>query len=119
MQYQKQIVTALEKCYAVSRLNAQGKADCWWRRKSMAPCHLLSLTGEILDTVWTEPGGVMTMVLVPGMDPVFLLATHKFYSPTSAQAKLVCARRTGTSGRSAPLRSCPLCTGSISSVVTG
>ena len=26
MQYQKQIVTALEKCYAVSRLNAQGQS---------------------------------------------------------------------------------------------
>ena len=96
MQYQKQIVTALEKCYAVSRLNAQGQSRLLVAAEKHGPCHLLSLTGETLDTVWTEPGGVMTMVPVPGMDSVFL-ATHKFYSPNdSAQAKLVCARRTGT-----------------------
>lgn len=53
------------------------------------PCYLFSEDGTRLETVWTEPGGVMTMTQVPGSDGQFL-STQKFYSPNdSLDARIV------------------------------
>lgn len=93
MRYEKQVVAALEKCYAVSPLTLEGKPRLLVAAEKHGPCYLLSLKGEVLDTIWEEPGGVMTMVPVPDQDGVFL-ATHQFYSPNdSAQARLVYAQQ--------------------------
>ena len=94
MRYEKQVIGSLEKCYALSRLPMGGTDRLLVAAEKHNPCYLFDLDGTLIDTVWTEPGGVMTMVPVPGRDGVFL-ATHQFYSPNdSAEAKLVCARKT-------------------------
>ena len=93
MQYHKQFVHSLEKCYALSMLELDHQPCLLVAAEKHAPCYLFDTAGNLLDTVWTEPGGVMTMVPVPGEDGVFL-ATHQFYSPNdSAAARLVCARK--------------------------
>ena len=95
MQYKKQVIGTLEKCYALSTLPLGGQQHLMVAAEKHDPCYLFDLAGTRIDTVWTEPGGVMTMAPVPGKDGTFL-ATHQFYSPNdSAEAKLVCVQKNG------------------------
>ena len=68
MRYVKQSVCSLEKCYALSTLVVQGKQHLLVAGEKHAPCYLLDLEGNLIDTVWEEPGGVMTMVAIPDRD---------------------------------------------------
>ena len=75
----------------MSELTWQGKHRFLVAAEKHDPCYVFEEDGTQVDTVWTEPGGVMTMVPVPGTDGQFL-ATHKFYSPNdSKEAKIVIA----------------------------
>ena len=91
MKVEKKVISNLNKCYAMSELTWQGKHCFLVAAEKRDPCHVFSEAGEQLDTVWTEPGGVMTMAPVPGADGQFL-ATHRFYSPNdSKEARIVIA----------------------------
>ncbi len=95
MNVEKKVISNLNKCYAISSLNYQGKKCFLVAAEKNDPCYLFSEDGEQLETVWTEPGGVMTMTPVPGQDGQFL-ATHEFYSPNnSANARIVIATPKG------------------------
>ena len=82
MKIEKRVISNLNKCYAISRLTYQDKPAFLVAAEKHDPCYLFSEDGQLLDTVWTEPGGVMTMTPVPGTQNMFL-ATHQFYFPTS------------------------------------
>lgn len=85
----KKIVGNLEKCYSLAMLKYQGKEHFLCAAEKVDDCYLVSLDGNIEETVWKGPGGVMTMVQIPGTDGQFL-ATHKFYSPNdSKEASIV------------------------------
>lgn len=85
----KKVVGELEKCYSLALLNYKGAQHFLCAAEKVNKCYLISLAGEIEETVWEEPGGVMTMVQVPGTDGQFL-ATRKFYSPNdSKEASIV------------------------------
>lgn len=91
MKIEKKVIASLNKCYSISPLKYKGN-DCFLvAAEKHDPCYLFSEDGTKLETVWKEPGGVMTMVPVPGGNGAFL-ATHQFYSPNdSANAKIVIA----------------------------
>ena len=92
---EKRVISKLNKCYAISKLNFRGQSCFLVAAEKKDPCYLFSEDGEILDTVWTEPGGVMTMTPIPGRDDAFL-ATHQFFSPNdSANARIVIAEHDG------------------------
>lgn len=89
MNVEKKVISNLNKCYSLSELTYKGEHCFLVAAEKHDPCYLFSEDGTKLDTVWTEPGGVMTMTQVPGTDGQFL-ATHQFYSPNdSANAKIV------------------------------
>lgn len=82
----KKVVGQLEKCYSLAMLHYQGREHFLCAAEKVNRCYLISLSGEIEETLWEEPGGVMTMVQVPGgrVDGQFL-ATRRFYSPNDGK----------------------------------
>lgn len=99
MKAEKKIISSLSKCYAMAELTYKGKHCFLVAAEKQDPCYLFSEDGTKPETVWTEPGGVMTMAQVPGSDGQFL-ATHKFYSPNdSLEAKIVIATPKGKDNR--------------------
>lgn len=91
MKISKKVISNLSKCYSIAELNYKGEHCFLVAAEKQDPCYLFAEDGTKLDTVWTNPGGVMTMAQVPGSDGQFL-ATHKFYSPNdSMEAKIVIA----------------------------
>lgn len=91
MKVEKKVISNLNKCYAMSHIEHHGSPCFLVAAEKHDPCYLFAEDGTLLETVWQEPGGVMTMVPVPGGNGAFL-ATHQFYSPNdSASAKIVIA----------------------------
>lgn len=97
MKFIKKVVGQLEKCYALSKLIFQGRECFLVAGEKHAPCYVFDLEGNRLSTVWEEPGGVMTMVPLPGRDGAFL-ATHQFYSPNDSKAAMLVKAQWGEQG---------------------
>ncbi len=89
MKIKKTVLAHLNKCYAIAPFSLQGKQCFLVAAEKADPCYLFDQYGTMMDTLWTEPGGVMTMVQVPGAEGQ-LLSTAEFFSPDeSLNAKLV------------------------------
>ena len=91
MKAEKKVIAKLNKCYSIAPLFFKGKEHFLVAAEKVDECRLFDLDGNQEDVIWSEPGGVMSMVQLPGSDGWFL-ATHKFYSPNDAkEAKIILA----------------------------
>ena len=85
----KKVVGSLEKCYSLAKLNYQGKEHFLCAAEKVNNCYLISLEGKIEETVWEGPGGVMTMVQVPGTDGQSSLQLGNFTHRTTPKKHLL------------------------------
>ena len=97
MKIEKKVISNLNKCYSMSRLTYKGQNCFLVGAEKQDPCYLFAEDGTQLETVWEQPGGVMTMVPVPGTEGKFL-ATHKFYSPNDGAAAKIVIAESGEEG---------------------
>lgn len=84
MKVKKRVLSDLPLCYCVAPLIYCGKAHFLVASEKEYSCLLFDEAGNLVDEVWKGPGGVMSMVQLPGTDGAFL-STHRFYSPNNSR----------------------------------
>lgn len=98
MKVRKEVIGRLPKCYALAPITYQGAFHFLAASELPEKCLLFSAEGKLEDVVWEKPGGVMSMVYVPGTDGEFL-AVNRFYSfNDAAEAVITLASPAGEHG---------------------
>jgi hypothetical protein len=95
MKVTKKTIAKMSLCYAVTMFSGSDRESFLVATEKAGPCVRFALDGTPIETVWEGPGGVMTMVQVPGRGNQFL-STQEFYSPNCGgdDARIVsCTRR--------------------------
>lgn len=91
MRFEKKVIGTLDKCYALAELTYRGEHRFLVASEKEDDCRIYSEDGALLDTVWSSPGGVMSMQELPERDGSFL-SVQRFYGPDhAADARVVAA----------------------------
>ena len=91
LKVEKRVIANIEKCYAVCPIKIRGVQGFLIATEKEGGCYFFNLDGELIETIWSDFGGVMSLVPVPNQDGQFM-ATQEFYSPNdSKNARIVLA----------------------------
>lgn len=99
MKYIKQILAQMPKCYALGMFYGDDAPSFLAAVEKDGPIRRFALDGTPMETVAEGPGGVMTIVQVPGRNDQFL-ATRRFFSPNFGGADAAIASYTREAGGS-------------------
>ncbi|WP_320128697.1 hypothetical protein [uncultured Sphaerochaeta sp.] len=80
----KKKIDTIEKCYCVAPLLWQDTFHFLAAGEKAGPCRVFDAQGKIEETLWMEPGGVMSMAQIPGSDGCFI-TTQKMFSPNDSK----------------------------------
>lgn len=84
MKIEKRIIDHIEKCYALTEFTYDRERHLLCAAEGNGPCNAYDLQGNLLETLWKGPGGVMTLLPLPDTPQPVLLATQGFFSPDNA-----------------------------------
>lgn len=107
MKFRKKVIAHLNKCYCLAPLYYQGEEHFLVAAEKEDSCYLFDREGELRQTVWEGPGGVMSMAQVPGTDGQFL-ATQRFFSPNDAKGASIILASPDGEGKFTVRTLCPL-----------
>ncbi len=89
LKFTKKVLANIEKCYAVCPISLRGIPGFLVATEKAGGCFFYDLEGSLVEQIWSEPGGIMSLVPLPGVDSQFL-STQEFYSPNdSANSRIV------------------------------
>lgn len=90
MTVEKKKIAELTKCYCVAPFRDQRGEHLLVASEKDFPCLMFSPEGVAEETLWENPGGVMSMVQMPGVRDC-LLTTKRFYSPNDSKQAYIAA----------------------------
>ena len=91
IKFTKKAIAVLEKCYSVCPATLRGTKGFLIATEKAGGCFFFDLEGRLVEQIWQDPGGVMSLVPVPGKQDQFL-STQEFYGPNdSLNARIVLA----------------------------
>ena len=83
MKIHKQVIGHLYKCYSMTSLDYNRRKYILVASEKNDKCLMFDEYGNLKETIWDQPGGVMSMVQWPNTNGIFL-STQKFYSPNDS-----------------------------------
>jgi hypothetical protein len=91
IKFTKKVIANIEKCYSVCPIKIRGIQGFLIGTEKAGGCFFFDLAGNLVETVWDDPGGIMSMVPTHQREGEFL-STQEFYSPNdSKNARIVLA----------------------------
>lgn len=94
MKFEKKFLDTMERCYSASFIKRDGETNILLASEAIGgPCY--SYRGDNYDikqAVWTNDGGTMSMVEIPGRNGEFLATQNFFPGFQSAESKVVWVR---------------------------
>ena len=94
MKFNKQILDEMKRCYCASHIKFDGVEHIFLASEDPnIACNMYSGENfEIKENVWSEPGGCMSIVPIPGKEKEFLCVQEFYLKVTPSLAKLVWAK---------------------------